>query len=249
MRMLTGIREMQPVFRRKLLHISLWTLVPDVVLVACLLAGVLIWAESRVRDQSPVVLAHLRQDGLFFLNERDLELDTGNADWRAGNRGAAIQEWTKVADRYGRSQGAFPALLSVARAASVQGDSKKAIAAYKKILDIPVPPPERALSPWEFRDLSQHQACVELSDLFLEQRDLKQALDYAELAHDIHKFSSPCGAANSTVQCCLQERIDAIKSAQSGVRRVVLEPRSTVLARLYGARRGPPPANPVGRVR
>jgi hypothetical protein len=137
----------------------------------------------------------------------------------------------------------------VASRASRQGDQKEAIAAYQKVVETAISSPVSPPRPGELPGNCKHVACVTLSDIYLEQHDLERALQYAELARDVHKFSSYSETANAGVQTCVQERIDAIKSAPSGGRGVALEPRGTVLARYYSQRRAPPPANPVGRVK
>jgi hypothetical protein len=238
---------------RYILGVSLWPFIPFVVV--CGLAAILIRSEPRVKDQSPAVLEYLGDqsicpnEGPSSPGESDWTFDGGDAEWRKGHRAAAIQKWAKAAEGQCGWEWPLPALLRVAHAASRQGDQKEAIAAYKKVVETPVSSPVNPPEPGELPGNSKYTACVTLSDIFLEQHDLERALEYAELAHDTHKFSSTSETANVSVEACLQERIDAIKSALSGGRGVVLEPRSTVLARFHGERRGPVPLTPVGRVK
>jgi hypothetical protein len=250
----TGMRDRRPVFMRpasiprvlsrSILGLSLWPFLPFVVV--CGLAGILIRSEPRVKDQSPIVLEYLGDPS--SPGESDWTFEGGDAEWRKGHRAAAIQKWTKAAEG-SAWEWPLPALLRVARRASRQGDQKQAIAAYKKVVETPISSPVNPPRPGELPGNSKYTACVTLSDIFLEQHDLERALEYAELAHDTHKFSSMSKTANVDVESCLQERINAIKSALSGGRGVGLEPRSSVLARCYSERRGLPPANPVGRVK
>jgi hypothetical protein len=243
------------VLKHHILRVSLWPFVPSVIIGVCVSAALLIRAESRVKDEFPVVLEHLGDRSICpdatssFPDERDRRFDGGDAEWRKGHAAAAIQKWTKAAEGSSGWEWPLPALLRVARAASRQGDQKEAIGAYKKVVETPISAPVNPPRLGESSGNSKHIACVTLSDIFLEQHDLELALEYAELAHDTHKFSSPSEAANMNVESCLQERIDALRSALSGGRGVVLEPRSAVLARFHSERRGPPPLTPVGRVK
>jgi hypothetical protein len=145
---------------------------------------------------------------------------------------------------------AIGALTRDARAASHRGDRQAAIAAFKKVIATPDSLPKRAkLGLWDIDQeaLRKHQACVELSDLYLELHDLRSALKFAELAHDTHAFHPPCACVDDCF--ALEDRINAIKSALASKKPIMIEPRSTVQARSYAKRRSPSPPNPPGRVR
>ncbi|HET6328785.1 MAG TPA: hypothetical protein VFG04_29140 [Planctomycetaceae bacterium] len=243
------------VLNRLILRGSRSPFVPLVAVGVFASAAALIWAESRVKDKSPVVLERLEDrsicpdEGSSFRVEDDFGFEGGNAEWEKGRPAAAIHKWTQAALGYSGWEWPLPALLRVARAAAKHGDQTEAIAAYKKVIETPISSPVNPPDPGELPGNSKHVACVALSDIFLERHDLQQALKYSKLAQDVHKFSSPWEAANQIVDSCLQVRIDAIESALLGGRNVVLEPRSTVLAHFHGERRGPPLTRPVGRLR
>jgi hypothetical protein len=207
-----------------------------------------------VLDVSPLpgLLPHLGSAGTVSLSDADPALGAGNSEWKKGRPHQAIEEWSKVARNYGRSVWAIPALLNIGHAASHAGDRKAAITAFKGAIETPDSQPKRPRQGWwdiDRDELHKHQACVELSDLFLEIGDSASALKYTQLALETYKFSSPCGTANATVRYELQERIDAIKSALATGRPLAIEPRSTALARAHADGRRPEPAHPAGRVK
>jgi tetratricopeptide (TPR) repeat protein len=210
--------------------------------------------QFPVLDASPLpgVFMHLGGAGYVHVIEPDAALDSGNAEWTKGRADAAIREWSKVVEKYGRTASSNPVLMSIGRVASHQGDRNAAIAAFERVIEIPDSLPKGPKRGWwdiDHETLNKHHACVELSDLFLETHNSQAALKYAQLALDTYPFSSPCGTANCSVRHELEERIEVLKSALASGQSVVMEPRSAAWARFYGGRHAPPPTNLVGRMR
>ncbi len=252
--LLMRVALIQRVLNRPILQVSLWQFVPFVVIAALVSAALMIRVVSQADDESPVVLERLGDgticpyDSPSFREQSYTAFEWAEVEWRKGHHAAAIQNWTKEADVNTGWEWPLPALRRVAYRALAQGHQEEAIAGYKKVLETPISSPVNPPRPGELPGNCKHAACVTLSDIFLEQHDFRRALEYAELALDVYRFSSPWETVNGNVNACLQTRIDAIKAALAGERGVVLEPRSTLLARWHSERRGPPVANSAGGI-
>jgi hypothetical protein len=240
---------------RKSLFWSKWFWIPLVIGAAFVAsadaATYLIQFPALDRARLPGVLDHLGFAGDVVVIHDDEELEAGNAEWKQGHAEAAIREWSKVVKSYGRSENSIPALLNIGWVASHKGDRTAAIRAFAQVIDVPlVLPrrPKRFSSDYDRMALYKHQACIELSDLFLEIRAPRSALKYAELARDTYDFHPSCFVGDDSFS--LDDRINAIKSSLAGGQPVSARPRSAHQAIEPSERqRRPPPANPVGRVR
>lgn len=203
-----------------------------------LLGLALVCAKVQLRgapeDLAPIVDQRLGSFGLVHLFEGS-NFWPGNRAWIDGDPERAIREWQKIVDKEGATEGSLQALLSIGQASFARGDRRRAIDAYLKTVELPVPRHPRAsrLDPYHNE---KHDACAALSDIFLDSGDLQRSIRYAELAISPHGVSSPCGTANASEDWAFERRIANLETAIAKRRPVLGETPDQACRREFGRR-------------
>jgi hypothetical protein len=205
---------------------------------ASLLAVGSIVANVQLRgapeDLAPVVDQRLGNFGFVRLFDGS-NFWPGNRAWIDGDPQRAIREWQKVVDKEGATEDSLQALLNIGEASFARSDRQRAIDAYSKAVDLPVPrrPRTSTLDPWHNE---KHDACAALSDIFLDSGNLQGALKYAEMAIRPHGVSSPCGSADASEDWAFEIRIANLKTAIAKGRPVLGETPDQACRREFGRR-------------
>jgi hypothetical protein len=150
-------------------------------------------------------------------------LEIGNRQWEAGEKADALATWETVGRTFEGSDAALAALSHLGQAARLRGDNRAAIIAYTSLIACSDPPKRE--SRWGWFDYSnyKHNACIELSDMYILSDDSAAALKYADLARNVHQFSDMCGTAVISEEWAIQERIKSLRQAIALKRSVQLK--------------------------
>lgn len=168
-------------------------------------------AAARVLGRTPL------------LNEAWEALEAGNREWESGNQTAATAQWRVVARKYHGTNAALAALAHIGQAARLRGDIHDATVAYVTLVAQPdALEPEKSVLRFDYSN-DKHDACVELSDIFIESNDLRSALKYAELAQSPYHTSGMCGVTIVSTHADLDQRIEALRHAIAERRTVRLK--------------------------
>jgi len=125
-------------------------------------------------------------------------LKLGNVEWEKRNHSNAIKQWETVATKYGECEVALAALSNIGKVIRAAGDRRAAIQAYKRLVAWPEPPTDESV--WgSLYSNYKHDACIEISEMFLESQNLPSALKYANLALHTHPFSGWCGVCVASI--------------------------------------------------
>ena len=140
-------------------------------------------------------------------------LESGNRQWDSGNHTNAIAQWHVVARKHMGTDAALAALSHIGQAARARGDTDGAKTAYTSL--VAHPDPSSREGGFGMLDYSnyKHNACAELSDMYVESHDLTKALTYADLALNVHGFSDMCGVAVVGTHMAIDERIKSLRQA------------------------------------
>lgn len=157
----------------------------------------------------------------------------GNLNWMRGNRTAAKSKWTAVTVKFSRwDDQVLEARLNLARAALLEKQLDTAIQTLLPILNRPDP---------EVSNLGDHLdksiACRELSDLFLEQGDLRNALKHLNLARTKYKVPQ-CAFASDFEEEEYSARIKVIEHAILTKAKLEIKPLKPVAYRRRNDPRG-----------
>ena len=133
------------------------------------------------------------------------QIDEAHRMRDAGDLHGAIIQWEHLAESLSEldPEAACAALENLAICKWERGDSKSAIASYKRILI-------------EFRSgglNKAHDACRALSDLYIQEGNLQSALKYAEVANVAFPYKSMCGLESIYFQDAVDRRIEELRSA------------------------------------
>jgi hypothetical protein len=144
-----------------------------------------------------------------------------NELWCAGKQNESRQMWLSNAWNYSNTDAGFASLINLGVTLHRQGCQREAALAFTAVLLLPTP--NQQCSFIGYIDELQHNACLALSDIYLQQQNYSSSIEILTLAARCFQPDSRCGVCFASGIYRVEHRISTIEGALRSKTRVAID--------------------------